>query len=453
MSRQPNIVLIVPDQMRGDAFGSAGQPAVLTPNLDALAAGGAWFTRAYSPCPSCIAARRCLLSGRTAFHNGLVGYKEGVTWKPPFTLPGLLAAAGYQSVHIGRTMHQHPHSNRFGYTQVFDEQAYLEFIAAELPGGRRQLSAHGIGVNGWPARPWHVAERFHQTNWAVDRTLDFLEARRGKRPLFLSVGFSAPHPPLTPPAFYFDRYLRQALPAPVVGEWAEPPGAHRRVESERVHLTGEALRSCQAGYFGLINHLDDQLSRLLSGLSGLSGETYVFFLSDHGEMLGDHYLFRKCFPYEGAARIPFLLCGPGIPAGFVSDQPVGLEDVLPTALELAGLTIPGAVDGRSLLPLLRGQPAWREYYHGEHAKCYASEHGNHFLTDGRAKYCWYAQSGREQLFDLVNDPHETRDLAGDGARVSVWRKRLIQELKKRPEGFTDGKRLRAGRPYPAVVAA
>jgi arylsulfatase len=172
-------------------------------------------------------------------------------------------------------------------------------------------------------------------------------------------------------------------------------------------------------------------------------DTYVIFTSDHGEMLGDHYLFRKCLPYDGSARIPLVMFGPGIEAGKVVDRPVGLEDIMPTLLELAGVAIPKSVDGESLLT------GKREYLHGEHAWFYVAEQGNHFLTDGREKYVWFVESGREQLFDLVNDPRELHDISGRG--VTKWRKRLIEKLRGRPEGFTDGKRLIAGRPYPAVV--
>ena len=449
MNSRPNFVVIVPDQMRGDCYGAAGHPVVLTPNIDSIAHSGARFSQAYSTCPSCIAARRCLLTGRFPIHKGMVGYAEGVEWRPPTTLPGELRAVGYQTVHVGRTMHQHPPRNRFGYSAVLD--GYQKFIEQELPGGWRQVDAHGISKNGWSARSWHVDERFHYTNWATDRALEFLETRDPACPLFLTLGFVGPHPPLVPPAFYFDRYLRQELPAPFIGDWAELPGPITTVESDQVNLTGETLRSCLAGYFGMINHIDDQLFRLLTALRDLPGDTYVILTSDHGEMLGDHYLFRKCVPYDGAARIPFVIRGPGIQPGTVCDRPVGLEDIMPTLLELADVPIPECVDGQSLVSLLRGGTQWRDYLHGEHAPCYGSHHAHHYLTDGQEKYCWFTQSGREQLFDLSKDPRELRDLVGDMKRVTRWRQRLIKELKGRPEGFTDGQRLIAGQTYRAVV--
>ncbi|HOS43915.1 MAG TPA: arylsulfatase, partial [Armatimonadota bacterium] len=160
----------------------------------------------------------------------------------------------------------------------------------------------------------------------------------------------------------------------------------------------------------------------------------------------------KQLPYEPSARVPFLLRAPsrcGFQRGRTIDAPVCLEDVMPTLLELAGVPIPDTVEGRSLMPLLRGEdPAWRAYLHLEHAPYHQS------LTDGREKFIWYTGDGREQFFDLTEDPRECRNLIADPARqerISWWRARLIDELRARPEGFTDGERLIPGRPYRAVL--
>ena len=313
--------------------------------------------------------------------------------------------------------------------------------------------------NDWTARPWHLDEALHMTNWTVNEALRFLRIRDPSCPFFLAVSFLAPHPPLVPPAFYMERYLRMDLPEPVIGDWAEPPaneGKGYDVSAQRVKLTGEALRSCLAGYYGLINHIDDQIRRLLNPVNGIDratgNRTVVIFTSDHGEMLGDHYLWRKSLPYEGSARIPLLVRAPerfGLQRGLVPDRPVCLEDIMPTVLEMAGVEIPQTVEGRSLLPLMRGEDApWRRYVHMEHAPSF------HSLTDGREKYVWFAQDGREQFFDLSKDPQERYDLAADPAaseRILQWRRLLIEELQNRPEGFSDGSRLMAGRPYPPAM--
>lgn len=435
------------DQQRGDCLGCEGHPALLTPNMDSIAGAGTRFSRAYSTCPVCIPARRSFLSGQFPATHGLLAYREGLEWNPPATLPGELSKAGYQTALVGRNMHQHPLRKRFGFDQMVLQCGadYETWLAQHAPPGHGGQRGAGITNNDWTARPWHLPENLHYTNWTVTQAEEFLRTRDPSCPYFLVVSFLAPHPPLVPPACYFDRYLRANLPAPVIGDWAVPPGKNLPVDSARINLTGEALRSMQAGYFGLINHVDDQIRRILNPVEQLvDNNTYILFTSDHGEMLGDHYLFRKSLPYEGSARIPFLIRGPGIPANQVIDQPVCLEDVMPTVLDLAGVKIPKSVDGRSVVPLLNGKSQWRPYLHGEHAGT------AHFLTDGVEKYIWWPADGREQFFDLRDDPTECRDLART-ADLKPWRKRLIEKLRGRPEGFTDGKKLIPGRPYAPII--
>jgi len=262
-----------------------------------------------------------------------------------------------------------------------------------------------------------------------------------------------------------ERYLRMELPPTAIGDWAKPP-VHRGigvgVDAHRTVLEGEALRSAQAGYFGLINHIDDQLYWLLREFATKSRQAarpwIVVFTTDHGEMMGDHYFFRKCEPYEGSSRIPFLIQGSNdleLKAGLQYEGPVCLEDVMPTLLDCAGIPVPEGVDGESLLPVLRGEAGIkRSWLHGEHSPCYDEEQAYHFLTDGKLKYIWRPTSGTEQLFDLENDSRELHDLFGSGSHESEvleWRRRLIERLKDRPEGFTDGDKLISGRPYDAVL--
>ena len=122
---------------------------------------------------------------------------------------------------------------------------------------------------------------------------------------------------------------------------------------------------------------------------------------------------------------------------------------MPTVLEMAGAEIPESVEGRDLLPLTRGEgKEWRPHLHIEHAPMH------HTLTDGREKFIWFVQDGREQFFDLAEDPTECHDLIHEpweADRIARWRSRMIQELRNRPEGFADGEKLIAGRPYPAVL--
>lgn len=454
---RPNILLIIAEQFRGDCLGCDGHPVLLTPTLDNIAHNGARFTRFYSDCPVCMPARRTILSGQFPATHGLLTNVEGLGWQPRATLPGVLRDHGYQTRWIGRGMHQFPRRARFGYDEVETgggrpDDDYMVWLKARAPEDAGGWFGGGVMHNDWTARPWPLAEYLHNTNWTVERALSFMRRRDPTCPFFLTLSFVAAHPPLQPPQVYFDRYLRTGGPDPAIGDWAGAPpgrGPGDLVAPQRIDLSGEALRNARAGYYGLINHLDDQLRRLINGPAGLSHgrDTIICFTSDHGEMLGDHYLWRKQVAYEGSARIPFLLSAPaalGVEPGTVIDAPCTLADTMPTLLDMAGAAIPDGLDGESQWSVLRREaPATRESVHIECAG------HTQALTDGHTKYVWDPHTGTERLFDLDRDPRELHDLGGEAAatgRLSHWRNRLIERLRNRPEGFTDGEHLIAGRP-------
>jgi arylsulfatase A-like enzyme len=250
------------------------------------------------------------------------------------------------------------------------------------------------------------------------------------------------------------------MPEVPVGDWWED---HLRWHSPHNQccladrIPPHLLRRARAGYYGLITHIDAQIGRFLHALGGfgLARNTVICFTTDHGELLGDHHLFRKGRPYEGSARVPLILRAPaacGLKPNHACRHPVELRDVMPTLLDCAGLPVPDSVEGVSLLPLARGEePEWRPYLHGEHAGG-----GNMmFLTDGHEKYVWFTDSGNQQLFDLDNDPSELHDLARkteNAGRLELWRQRLTKELEGREEGFTDGRQLLPGRPVSPLLS-
>ncbi|MBS13997.1 MAG: arylsulfatase [Gemmatimonadetes bacterium] len=457
MPDQPNFILFMTDQQRGDCLSADGHPCLLTPVMDSIGGGGTRFRRAYTTCPSCVPARRTLLSGQKPFNNQMVGMTSS-PWEPPTTMGHELQKAGYQTAIVGRQMHQYRPDSHYGFEYMRED--YGQYLNENQPNGGGGIRGGGISSNGWTAAPWHLDDHLHMSHYVVNEALEFLQNRDRSRPFFLCVSFAAPHPPLTPPAFYMDRYLRMDLPGPYIGDWATPPengGIGLDIERPTVDLKGEAFRSAAAGYFGLINHVDDQIYRVIDVLKRGRrefGDTVTMHCADHGEMLGDHYLFRKTFAYEASARVPLLMSMPasfGFPRDQVSNTPVCLEDIMPTVLDLAGCEIPENVDGKSLVPILRGDdsPNVRDVLHGEHARCYDDVFNNHFLTDGREKFIWLSHTGQELLFDLENDPQEMHNLATDSneSRVKVWRDRMVDELKDRPEGFVEGGKLVAGKTH------
>ncbi|HWH68158.1 MAG TPA: sulfatase-like hydrolase/transferase, partial [Candidatus Sulfotelmatobacter sp.] len=450
----PDILLIMPDQMRGDCLSLLNHPVVRTPHLDQLARQGALFRRAYSTCPSCIPARHALLTGLFPATSGVVGYAARPIEAP--TLPRLLGQAGYATVLVGRYMHQVPEDEPYGYQQEVrgstyvsgdDYDRFLKGAAPESGGIVRLVETLGLTPNGWQAKAWPLPEELHPTAWAIREGQAVLQRVPAEKPLFLTASFFSPHPPLFPPKAYFEAFSTAQLPAPAHGDWVDWPALSPTGDrpGHRVRLEGQTLRAAQAGYFGLIEHLDAQVLALVDAFKERSQKAkrpwIIVFTSDHGEMLGDHGFFRKCEPYEGAANIPFVITASGelgFKAGVRCQAPVCLEDLLPTLLELAGAQCPQPMDGISLVPVLRGQTqVVRPWLHLEHAPCYGKEQAFHALTDGHMKYVWRPGSGAEQFFDLDQDSREEHDLCNETSRrglLEQCRSHLIQLLANRPEG-------------------
>ncbi len=468
MSQANNVVLICVDQWRGDALGCEGHPIAMTPHLDQLAAEGVRFGRAYSATPSCIPARASLYTGLSQTRTGKVGYRDGVPFDYLVTIASEFTKNGYQTQAIGK-LHVFPERSQIGFQNVLLHDGYLHFgrkkprdigtVDDYLPWLREKTGDpradyfdNGVSCNSQVARPWDKDESLHPSTWIVSEAQEFLRRRDTRKPFFLYLGFHRPHPPYDPPQWAFDQYLHDPMPAPPVGDWAEevlgPLDDGWRADPSVAKLSPRALQRARAGYFGHISHIDLLLNRFLETLAeyGLRQDTVICFVSDHGELLGDHNAFRKVLPYEGSARVPFLLQGPGIPQRTVVSEAVAeLRDVMPTLLDAAGLRVPDGLDGKSLLPVARGEQATvREFLHGEHT---AFGQSVHYLTDGREKYIWWSGTGREQRFDLARDLHECHDLGPD----SSWRAKLIATLQGRPEGFVENGALVIGRPVTALL--
>ncbi|MGH8018215.1 MAG: sulfatase-like hydrolase/transferase [Opitutaceae bacterium] len=285
---------------------------------------------------------------------------------------------------------------------------------------------------------------------------------------YLYLSYHRPHPPYDPPAWAFEHFLHAPLPPPAIGDWAEDGGGRWDSFSHdtmRGKLRPDLLRRARAGYFGHMMHLDQQINRFLYTLREyrLYENTWICFTSDHGELLGDHYLFRKSLPYEGSARVPLLLRAPGsetLPRGAISDALVEQRDLMPTLLAAADLPIPASIEGCNLLPVARGDvAAVRDVLHGElglspEQMLSSTGQSAQWLTDGRWKYIWFSADGREQLFDLRDDPMECRDLARNGsaeALLQPWCERLVAFLAGREEGFVQHGRLVPGRKVVATL--
>ncbi len=465
---RPNIILFMTDQQRGDCLGIEGHPAVQTPNLDSFADSGAHFRRAATECPSCIPARRTLMTGTAPAAHGMVGM-IGHDWNPPHALAGELQKSGYQTKLIGK-LHLAPKGKRYGFEhqELADgpyEDEGNEYVRWLKQRGHTAIDAgiaHGVDVNGFVGRPGHLPESDTMTVWAVDRAVEFLRnGRDPTAPFFLNVSIFDPHPPLVPPQWYYERYIQRDLPPPVVGDWATDPGRRPGYAPAawRMHIDEQQMKCTRAAYYGTVNFIDDQFGRLMQYLrrNKLMDNTLILFTSDHGEMLGDHHLFRKCWPYEASSKIPFIIKPPRAwqSKSVSSTCPVGLQDVMPTFLDAAGVEIPEACTGKSVLPIVRNESkVIREVLHLEDSGTYESIDGYHALLGERYKYIWYSQRETEHLFDLEKDPNELCDLAlreGSEAKLEPWRKRLTEVISNRPEGFVKEGKLIRGQPHKKLI--
>lgn len=476
--QQPNLVLVCVDQMRFDAMGCAGNEHIDTPYLDALARRGNRFTRAYSSTPTCIPARVGMLTGTGPETHGRYGYRERINFPDayPTTLPGTLREHGYQTYGVGK-MHVWPERARCGFDDVQLHDGYLHVSRAEHRGASARADDYlpwlraqtgdpaadyqdtGLGCNSMVARPWEREERLHPTRWVADTSFDFLTRRDPTRPFFLYMSFHRPHAPFDPPGWLWDKYSRREMPERPMGDWVEEFDGFRREgddEAEFAHRSRPRHDAVKAGYYGSIEFIDFQVNRLLETLhdQGVAENTAILFVSDHGEMLGDHDLYRKSVAYEGSSHIPFLLHLPPRlrkewgPAGDV-DAIVELRDVMPTLLDLAGVPIPAPVTGTSLRRTVRDGAPVRGHLQGEHLVHQLGRHSMQWILSERHKYVWFSGDGREQLFDLVQDPYECVDLVAAGGHTSELarhRELLIGHLEDREEGFVHDGALVPGRP-------
>ena len=443
----PDILLVFPDQWRGDCLGHLGHPLAVTPYLDQLAVEGTSFRRAYSPSPTCVPARACLATGLRPWRCGRLGYQDHQPWPYRHTLMHRLRDAGYHTACVGKT-HFHPMRLALGFEQVRAYEAsvrepdyesdYHRWLRSET-GGRVTDPAMDRNPNALPVEIWEHDERLHNTRWTADQALEVLETRDPTRPLFMQVAFHRPHVPFDPPRRHYQLLRERPLPPVPVGTWVDDP----ETEVTRAHAGGGRLRQADLdairyAYHANLAFIDEQVGRLLWWLRRRGRPTWLVFCSDHGELLGDHHrMFKSCF-YEGSARVPLVVRPPDGwdgPRGQVRDELVDLTDLLPTCCAAAGIPLEPAVDGRDLTPLVRGEsPAWRDHLHGEH---HAGE-GWECVVGTRYKYLWESRSGREQLFDLEADPQELHDLAADPAHagtLATWRQRLVAELDGRGCGL------------------
>lgn len=462
--KQPHIILLMTDQHRGDSLGCMGNPAVVSPNIDGLAREGTLFVHGYSSAPSSTPGRAGLLTGLSPWHHGMLGYGRTAA-RYRYEMPRMLRELGYYTFGIGK-MHWFPQKSLHGFhATLVDESGrvespdfvsdYREWFQLHAPG--RNPDETGIGWNDHAAGTYKLDEKLHPTAWTGQTACELIRNYDNDQPLFLKVSFARPHSPYDPPKRFLDMYRDADVPRPAAGDWCGRYAALQDPEKAATDAPfgnfGDeyAVRS-RRHYYASITFIDEQIGYVIDALKekGMYDNALICFTSDHGDMLGDHYHWRKTYPYEGSTRVPYIVKWPaGMPLtvarGSKLEQPVELRDFLPTFLDVAGGTVPDDMDGRSLASLVTGGGKdWRRFIDMEHATCYSADNYWCALTDGRVKYVWNLHNGGEQLFDLAGDPHELHDLSSSAEHQKLleeMRAHMVNHLSERGEEFVKDGRL------------
>ncbi|MFP6584565.1 MAG: sulfatase [Candidatus Hydrogenedentota bacterium] len=412
-SSPPNIIVLVSDDQRWDAMGAAGNTIIQTPNMDKLAAGGVRFRNAFCTTSICCASRASLLTGMYASTHGIEDFATPL----PDALfaksyPALLREAGYHTGFVGK----------WGVGNKLPKEQFDFFKGF---GGQGKFFNEVDG------------ETVHMTSLIGGDAVEYLSTRSDDQPFCLSVSFKAPHvqdqdpKQFLPDPVFDDLYVDDTMPvAETANEkfYESQPELVRNTEArvrwKKRFSNPEHHQTSVKNYYRLVTGIDTAIGRMLDELDrkGLSDNTVILFLSDHGFFLGERGLAGKWYMYEESIRIPFILYDPRVASKDrqpMSDATVLTIDLAPTITALAGIDAPAEMQGRNLRPLLNAEPdSWRDTWFYEHH--FARERENFIpASEGIRTRDWKyirwvdADPVLEELYHVSKDPLEKHNLADD----------------------------------------
>lgn len=418
-----NTLIIMSDEHNPKMLGCAEHKLCKTPNLDALAARGTRFTKAYTTSPICVPARASFATGRYVheieYWDNSIAYDGRVEgWGHD------LQRAGIPVESIGK-LHYRREEDPVGLDRQHVPMHIKDGVGMVQLSIRRQFPAFKVP-------PRHEAsitrgagpgesEYTRYDRRIADLACGWLaNAQQGKKPWVLFVSFVTPHYPLVAPEEFFRMYPVDAMPDPKFGPGSgfkpHPWFTHYFAPDPNAATGSRQQRVAVAAYLALCSFMDAQVGRVLNALeaTGQSADTRVLYTSDHGDNVGARGLWGKSNHYEEAGGIPFIVAGPGVPAGKLCGTPVTLADAQPTILQSAGLPHgSNPAHSKSLLEIAREPDDEQRIAFSEYHAAGAPS-ASYMIRKGRYKYIHYV--GYEpELFDLESDPEEGTDLAGDPA--------------------------------------
>lgn len=439
-AERPNVLFLICDDLNCD-IGCYGHPQVKTPHLDALAARGVRFANAYCQYPLCGPSRASFMTGwypdQTMIHRNAIHLRERAP--DVVTMSQHFRAADYFALRIGKIYHYNVplhigtggHDDPYSWNQtinprgrdVIDQDQVITLRPGQYGGTLSWLAAEG--TDGEQTDGIAAAE-------TVARLKRF--ASTGEN-FFMAVGLYRPHTPYVAPKKYFDLYPIDEIKVPPVPDnyletLPKPAAKSLTRKREQVDLDPKLARQAIQAYYASITFADAQLGVILSALkqTGLDDNTIVLFTSDHGYHMGEHGHYQKTTLFENATHVPLVIAGPGVTEGAVAETMAEMVDFYPTLSELAGLSIPKAVSGISLVPALKDPSVIvRESALSQYDTGYSLRTADYRFTQWGPD----GQAGVE-LYDRTADPAEMNNVA-DQPKYADVRQRLTKQLGRRIE--------------------
>ncbi|MBI61273.1 MAG: sulfatase [Verrucomicrobiales bacterium] len=453
MANQPNILWICTDQQRADTIGALGNKFVRTPHINALASQGTAFTSAYCQSPVCTPSRASFLTGRYPRTTRCRQNGQAIPSTEKL-ISRLLADAGYTCGLAGK-LHLATCANGVVEKRIDDGYKVFHWSHHPQPDWPENAYTQWLTQQG---QTWDtlykgqstryikegIPAEYSQTTWCANMAIDFIKKQKGS-PWFFSYNCFAPHHPFDPPADYLARYNPENLPTPKYKpNEANSKTTYQRLDSEFAHsdpnsyhvaaMTDHDKQQVTAAYYAMVDLIDYNVGRMVAALNETEqlNNTIVIFMSDHGEMLGDHGIYLKGpHFYEEAVKVPLIFSWPGqFKTGLKVDGLTELIDITPTLLDAAGLSIPQFIQGKTLLPILSGKAnpdhhrnsVFSEYYNAwSHKHSYGTMH-----RTNSHKMIVYHGTDQGELYDLDKDPDEFNNL-WDVEKYSELKTQLLKE--------------------------